>query len=229
MFRLRTLLPIALLVGLVSTMVGCGSLPGGGGGPTSAAPGSGAPTAAPAVPTVPFAATATSPVVAATDAAPRVAPTATSTPSADPASLAASASPICDAAYSKPVPALQNLGAPESPVLFMINKEYEGRTFAYYGITSIRGYATDARNVRSVMCIVETRKKTDQYPDGSPVYQVTWEGRFLKWPEGTVLRVRPNMVGSQIFTTFPKPAGTEFYGGRPEVELGAFVKEALGN
>jgi hypothetical protein len=109
----------------------------------------------------------------------------------------------------------------------MLNKEYEGRTWVYNPITSIR-YATDAKNVRSVLCIVETRKQTDKYPDGSPLFQVTWEARFLKWPEGTVLRVRAGMLGSQIFTAFPIPAGKEFYGGRPQNQLEEFVKEALG-
>ena len=237
MTKLKMFVPIIVLVAVMSAIIGCSAIPGAGGaatsapaGPTTAAaaPGApGAPTAAPAAPTVPFAATATAPVVAATDAPPRVAPTVTNTPTADPASLAASAAPICEKAFSGPPPPLQNVGAPESPVLTMMNKEYEGRNWFYSPITAIK-YATDARNVRSLLCIVETRKQTDKYPDGAPLFQVTWEARLLKWPEGNVLRVRAGMIGSQVFTTSPKPAGNEFYGSRPDAQVIEFVKEALG-
>ena len=231
MTNFKKLFPIIALVILLSAIVGCGGLPGGGGAPTTApaAPTTAAvaPTTAGAAPTVPFAATATRPVVAATDAPPRASPTVTNTPTAAPASLAASAGPICEKAFSGPVPPLQNVSAPESPVLTMMNKEYEGRNWFYSPITAIR-YATDARNVRSLLCIVETRKQTDKYPDGAPLYQVTWEARVLKWPEGNVLRVRAGMLGSQVFTVSPKPAGNEFYGSRPDNQVIEFVKEALG-
>jgi len=236
MMKLKMLLPIIALAVLLSAIVGCGALPGGAPPAPTAAPaapttGAGAPPAAPtavaAAPTVPFAATATVPVSAPTDAPPRNSPTPPPAGTPDPSTLAASAGPICEKAFSNPVPALQNVGAPETPILTMLNKEYEGRNWVYNPITSIR-YATDAKNVRSLLCIVETRKATDKYPDGSPIYQVTWEARFLKWPEGTVLRVRVNMLGSQIFSVSPKPAGNEFYGGRPVNQVEEFVKEAIG-
>lgn len=232
MFRFKMIFPVLAIVVLGSALAACGGLPGGGGAPTTAPAGpttaAGAPTAAPAQATAPFAPTATTAVTAPTEAPPRNSPTPPPTGVADPSTLAASAGPKCEDAFSKPVAALQNVGAPETPVLTMLNKEYEGRTWVYNPITSIRGYATDGRNVRSLLCIVETRKVTDKYPDGSPIYQVTWEARFLKWPEGSVLRVRGGMLGSQIFTAFPKPAGNEFYGGRPDAQLIEFVKEALG-
>ena len=193
----------------------------------------GTPTAAPNVAavlaTLTVAAQPTAAVVAPTSAPPRTAPTATNTASPDPASLAGTAGTLCDKAFSGPVPALQNLSAPESPILTMLNKEYQGRAWNYNLITKIR-FATDAANIRSLLCIVETRKQTDKYDNGAPLYQRIWEARFLRWPDGQILRATPApfMAGGTINKLFPVPAGAEFYADPPEDKLIEFVKLATG-
>lgn len=118
---------------------------------------------------------------------PTVAPTATISPDV----LKEQASPICEKAFSASV----ETGVLTAPFAVMKKTTYaDAPTWELFHQLPHLG-SLSASDVRTLLCISETRARTGTYTDGSAAYQLSWNVRAVSWPEGKVI-AQNSLIGS---------------------------------
>jgi WD40 repeat protein len=137
--------------------------------------------------------------------APTVAPITVSTPTISPAELKRRAGPICDNAFSASVER-----GPLTPPFAILKKEMYADAPDWEVSSQVPHLSNlDAREVKVLFCVSETRTQTGTYTDGSAAYQLFWEVRSVSWPGGKV-------IGRKSFTGAPPLKSKVFSSGAGE-------------
>ncbi|MDE3090062.1 MAG: WD40 repeat domain-containing protein [Chloroflexota bacterium] len=129
-------------------------------------------------------------------------PTTVLTPTPAPETLLPKAGLLCEAAFSSSVSA----GSPKSPVLTLMNVEYGAKKWSIppsHQPPFIE--ALSASEVQTLVCIKENVNSVGSYMDGQPAYQLRWDIRLVRWPDGQVL-AKTDLLGG-------KPPQIKTYGG----------------
>jgi hypothetical protein len=165
-----------------------------------------------------------------------VAPTATSTsppPTASPTpppvlvdTLLPEASALCQAAMA----AYDIVTTVEAPILVLKKAVYESEAWRPARISELKNaglMAEAATEVKSIICIEETREEKGTYTDGSKGYKIYWNVRFIGWPDGQLAATR-NFVGAdppyRITRSVPR---RDEYGEAPFQQLQDWVIQNL--
>lgn len=128
------------------------------------------------------------------------------------------AAPFCQAAFSTPIRG----GRRTAGTLSLLTRLYEESPWQPYSLL------TDARfmeEIKTLVCIQESRNKVGIYNDGEVAYQRVWEVRLVEWPSGIV-------VAARDFTSAPpdvKFGSGPGYGVEPVQELLGWLVTTLGD
>ena len=147
-------------------------------------------------------------------------PTTTPVPVA-PETLLPQAKPLCEAAFS----ALESTETPKASVITLINKDYEDKQWNHETVLP-HFTAPSASEVQTLICIRETREQVWEYEDRMAAYQLTWEVRLVRWPDGQVIGTNTLPGWSPPAS---KPIGGPAYGDRPIELLFEWLEPALGD
>ncbi len=195
---------------IVSFLVGCGS-------------------ATTPVPEAPEAATTPNPPPTAATT-PKSPPAATDTPK--PPSLVETAGPLCNNAFSAFDPNSPLVsGSVASPILTLqalSKKDDDPGTGPWsWSLEPVldTAEAPSAESAKAILCIVEMRKKTGQYDNGSPAYRPSWSVRLVQWPAG-------NLIGREYFSGGNPPkkisgSATQGIGDRPTKDLSKWLLSVM--
>jgi WD40 repeat protein len=147
-------------------------------------------------------------------------PTPTPTPPPHPETLLPTAGPLCSTAFQSRV----GTGTPLHPVLCLSDTTWIARGWEI--INFLPHTTRSALEVKTLVCIRESRVQVGTYTDGKPGYRVVWDVRLVSWPDGTV-------IGAEQFTGGHPPhqrrSVEPAYGLRPENSLKRWLFPLLGD
>jgi len=132
------------------------------------------------------------------------------------------AAPLCEAAFASP----ESTGSPEAPVFTLLNKEYEGQEWQRWGVQYYDAFS--ASEVRTLVCIRESRTATGTYTDFQSAYRLDWQVRLVRWPDGELLGATESaLLGDE-------PPGRKYqpgpgYGESPRLPLLTWLSSAMGD
>jgi WD40 repeat protein len=151
-------------------------------------------------------------------------PTATATafptpaPTLSPAALIDAAGPVCQRASSAAVSG----GTLTGPMAVLLRASYDPHpawTFYFYQLPHLA--SASVSDVRTVLCISETRAQTGRYTDGAYAYRLSWDVRAVSWPDGKLL-AKKSFVGANPPTSKLAGGGAGF-GAGPNGALQSWV------